>query len=133
MTRRSSSVPMASRARFPPDPPGTPRAGSSTGSPRRDSSGATESFSPTAASESTCASSLNREPLNRAPSARAPERRLEVIAVHPRDVRDRDFLRTDGFALALVRAAAEAFGVVAVDHAGDARVALDLALRQLAE
>src|SRR5262245_64341577 len=61
------------------------------------------------------------------------ERRLEVVAIHTRDVGDRDLLRAHGFALTFVRAAAEALGVMPVDHPDDARVALGLSLRQQAE
>ena len=38
------------------------------------------------------------------------QHRPEILAIHPRDVGDRDFLRADRFALALVRAAAESLG-----------------------
>ena len=61
------------------------------------------------------------------------QHRPEVLTVHPGDVRDRNLLRAHRLAFPFVRAAAEPFRVMTVDHGHDARGAFHLALRQQRE
>src|ERR1035437_7826733 len=56
-----------------------------------------------------------------------------VVAVHAGDVFHADFLRAGGFALVLVGAIAESFGVHLSDHGEHAFVAFRLALREQGE
>src|SRR5262249_54514887 len=58
--------------------------------------------------------------------------RLEVVAVHQRDVVDRDRLRARGFALGVVRARAEVL-LHRVDHRFDSSEPFRLALREEVE
>jgi L-alanine-DL-glutamate epimerase-like enolase superfamily enzyme len=61
------------------------------------------------------------------------QHRHRVIAVEAGDVIDADFLRAGGFALVLVGAVAESFGIHLADHGEHSLVAFRLALRQVAE
>ena len=63
----------------------------------------------------------------------APQGRADEIPVHHRDEVEGDLLRAGGLALTVVGAGAEALGLHSLHHARDARVALRLALRRLAE
>src|SRR5262249_3163953 len=57
----------------------------------------------------------------------APENRLPPLAIHRRDVTERDALRADRLALALVGAGAKALGVHPLRHGDDTCGAFDLA------
>ena len=61
---------------------------------------------------------------------RAP---FPVVPVELGDEADADLLRAGRFAFVVVRAMAEAFGVMLPDHGEDAPVAFGLALRKIAE
>src|SRR5205814_8207455 len=63
------------------------------------------------------------------PASRSAQR-LDVLARHPRDVRDGNVLRADRLALAFVGAAPEPSGVGLLDHRDDTAPASELALRQ---
>src|SRR5947199_10727821 len=66
-----------------------------------------------------------RSPDPRRSTSAAEELRPQVLAVHPRDVRERDELRADRLAFGFVRGVAEAFFVHALDQVDHASSALD--------